>query len=214
MWPGPCLTRCRSCLRPRWTFTTLSKVLSGQLVERLRWVYPVIYIFSYTLFDTVIPFESLKALILHKSLSLSFRSLSTWCPSLKTLAARPLSMPLWRGYCSRTGEPWEWPSEVKTCVPHISYRQSAFWRPHNTCSHHHWFKVPSYKSMSRKWNQVTAFKWDGATYVVYTYLLWAGLTVFYAFIILDGTKEELGLNHATKWQFEHQEVYVRRSLDL
>ena len=32
-----------------------------------------------------------------------------------------------------------------------------------------------------------------------------GLTVFYAFIILDGTKEELGLNHATKWQFEHQE---------
>ena len=33
----------------------------------------------------------------------------------------------------------------------------------------------------------------------------AGLSVFYAFIILDGTKEELGLNHATTWHFEHQE---------
>merc|ERR1719411_2413878 len=33
-----------------------------------------------------------------------------------------------------------------------------------------------------------------------------GLTVFYAFIILDGTREELGLNHATTWHFEHQDL--------
>ena len=33
-----------------------------------------------------------------------------------------------------------------------------------------------------------------------------GLTVFYAFIILDGTKEELGLNHSTTWHFEHQDL--------
>ena len=33
-----------------------------------------------------------------------------------------------------------------------------------------------------------------------------GLSVFYAFIILDGTKEDLGLNHATTWHFEHQDL--------
>ena len=52
------------------------------------------------------------------------------------------------------------------------------------------------------------------TFINSHHLLWAAISVFYAFIILDGTKEELGLDQATSWHFEYQEWRVWKIIGL